>query len=299
MLQQITDTIQRPDWLDESIWPFAIRTYQHHGKPVHYLDEGEGPVVVLIHAGMWSFQWRDLIKNLRSDFRCVALDYPGAGLTPGDAPDVDLAAFVDLTVDWLDHLHIDDAVYLFHDLGGVVAVNTAARRIHSVRGLAAVNSFAWPPHTRMLRFMFRRMGGPLATWLLGTLRIVPRMTRGTFGVGRQYSRADRRGWYAPYRISRAAGRNFHRVMGSALRSPALFESADAALRHELAGTPLLTVFGEKNDPFGFARIWHSRFPHATAHVVDGGNHFPMCDAPDDLATWFRSWWTKRTHELGS
>ncbi|XXT24226.1 hypothetical protein WME94_22045 [Sorangium sp. So ce429] len=29
----------------------------------------------------WSFQWRDLIRGLRGSHRCVALDYPGFGLS--------------------------------------------------------------------------------------------------------------------------------------------------------------------------------------------------------------------------
>ena len=42
------------------------------------------------------------------------------------------------------------------------------------------------------------------------------------------------------------------------------------------------MFGEENDPFGFADRWHSIFPDATSWVVDGGNHFPMCDDPHGL-----------------
>ena len=57
----------------------------------------------------------------------------------------------------------------------------------------------------------------------------------------------------------------------------------------LAHVPVLTVFGERNDPFGFADRWRSLFPQAESRVVPGGNHFPMCDAPDEVAGWIRAW----------
>lgn len=140
--------IIRPDWLDDEVWPYEIRTYFHEDRTIHYLDEGDGPVLVLVHAGMWSFVWRELIARLRSDYRVLALDYPGAGLTHGSRDDVDLASFADITEGWLDHLGIDEAVFVVHDLGGVVGVNVAARRPERVVGLVAANSFAWPPHRR-------------------------------------------------------------------------------------------------------------------------------------------------------
>ena len=142
--------------------------------------------------------------------------------------------------------------------------------------------------------MLRVMGGPTATGLLGSLRVIPRMTRSKFGVGRHYDRTDKQAFFGPYRQRRAAGRNFHRVMGSIRHSGDLFEHAESALGNELAGTPALLVFGEKNDPFGFADIWRTHFPHAVSRVIDGGNHFPMCDDPDIVATWISDWHATRS-----
>jgi haloalkane dehalogenase len=46
---------------------------------------------------------------------------------------------------------------------------------------------------------------------------------------------------------------------------------------------MMTIFGARNDPFGFQQRWKEMFPHATEHAVDGGHHFPMCDDPDLFA----------------
>src|SRR4029450_46671 len=76
-----------PPWLDRSRdYPFASRSVDIEGSRVHYVDEGRGPALLLLHANPpWSFYFRNLIKRLRTTFRCVALDYPGYGLSRAGA----------------------------------------------------------------------------------------------------------------------------------------------------------------------------------------------------------------------
>ncbi len=55
--------------------------------PVHYVDEGQGPTLLLLHGNPgWSFQYRNVIHALRAQYRCVALDYPGFGLSASPLP---------------------------------------------------------------------------------------------------------------------------------------------------------------------------------------------------------------------
>lgn len=288
-----TGELDRPDWLSPEQWPFTIRRYEHSradGTPIslHYTDEGAGPVLVFVHAGMWSFVWRDAIAQLRSEFRCISLDFPGAGLSDGSAADIDLATYPTIVEGLLDHCGVNRATFVVHDLGGVVGVLAAAARAEEVTGLVVTNSFAWAPDRRTLKVMLRIMGSRTATLLLGSLRLVPRMTGTKMGVGRHYDEVDRRAFLGPYRRRRFA-RNFHRAMRSAVRSAAFFDDAGTALRTTLRDVPVLTVFGEKNDPFGFADRWRSMFPDATSWVVAGGNHFPMCDDPHGYVTHVRDW----------
>jgi haloalkane dehalogenase len=136
--------------------------------------------------------------------------------------------------------------------------------------------------------MLAVVGSRTATATLGTTRVVQRMTRSKMGVGRHFDRADRRAFFGPYR-RRSFARNFHRAMRSARRSVELFATAETALTCTTPGLPVLTVFGEKNDPFGFADRWRSMFPGAMSWTVRGGNHFPMCDDPDGYVSHLRNW----------
>src|SRR5918994_7197351 len=82
---RLETTLKRPGWLPETQWPFRIQAVSVDGCRLHLIDEGAGPVLLLVHAGMWSFVWRDLITDLARDFRCVAVDFPGSGLTQAPA----------------------------------------------------------------------------------------------------------------------------------------------------------------------------------------------------------------------
>lgn len=55
------------------------------GTQIHYVDEGEGIPIVLLHGNpTWSYLYRHIIKALKDDYRCIAFDYPGFGFS--DAP---------------------------------------------------------------------------------------------------------------------------------------------------------------------------------------------------------------------
>ena len=60
----------RPAWLPYREYPFESRFLQLEGDRVHYIDEGSGPVLLLVHAGpSWSFVFRGVVARLRVPVR--------------------------------------------------------------------------------------------------------------------------------------------------------------------------------------------------------------------------------------
>jgi haloalkane dehalogenase len=71
-----------PAWLDRRLYPFTSQWLELAGHRLHYLDEGQGPTLLLLHGNLtWSFLYRHLVQQLAPHFRCIALDYPGFGLS--------------------------------------------------------------------------------------------------------------------------------------------------------------------------------------------------------------------------
>src|SRR5271154_6418931 len=72
----------RPAWVDDQLFPFKSRFIELSDNVVHYIDEGRGPVLLMLHGNpTWSFVYRDVVAQLSGSFRCIALDYPGFGLS--------------------------------------------------------------------------------------------------------------------------------------------------------------------------------------------------------------------------
>ena len=69
------------DW--RCLYPFASHFLHLDGVGYHYLDEGAGDVLLMVHGNpTWSFYWRNLITALRDQHRVVVPDHVGCGLSP-------------------------------------------------------------------------------------------------------------------------------------------------------------------------------------------------------------------------
>src|SRR2546422_11511221 len=75
-------TAPPPPWIPRDLYPFESRFADAGGARVNSVDEGSGPPLLLLHGNpTWSFLYRRIITGLRDRYRCVALDYPGFGLS--------------------------------------------------------------------------------------------------------------------------------------------------------------------------------------------------------------------------
>jgi len=138
--------LPRPEWLPKSQWPFQTVGLDLDGSTIAITDVGQGPVLLFVHTGFWSFVWRDLILRLASDFRCVCFDAPGTGQSdrrPVRGITLERASRALTAV--IEALRLTDITLIFHDLGGPSGIAGAARMPERIRGLCAVNAFAWKP----------------------------------------------------------------------------------------------------------------------------------------------------------
>jgi pimeloyl-ACP methyl ester carboxylesterase len=279
---QTLPVIDRPGWLPEQAWPWPTHALEYGAGRVAVTDVGQGPPLLFVHVGSWSFVWRDVLMRLQNDFRCVALDAPGCGLSDrtGSAPTLTDAA--DAVTAVVDQLQLDDVTLVAHDLGGPAGFLAASRRADRFAALASVNCFAWRPTGPAFRGMLTLMGSAPARGLDATIGWLPRLTATSFGVGRHWSRSD----LAVFRsgIDPSARRAWHSYFRAARDADDLYAELDAGLRGPLADRPLLTIFGQFNDPLRFQRRWRRLYPDARQVKVPRGNHFPMCDDPQLVAS---------------
>lgn len=183
--------LDRPSWLSSSAWPWQPYLLSHHQGGIAVTDIGDGPAVLFVHVGSWSFVWRDVLLRLANDFRCVAIDAPGCGLSDRLSTPPTLAQAADAITSVIDALQLRDLTLVAHDLGGPAGFLAAARRGDRVAALAAVNCFAWRPTGPLFRGMLAAMGSAPVRELDAAINALARATSTRFGAGRHWSRADR------------------------------------------------------------------------------------------------------------
>jgi pimeloyl-ACP methyl ester carboxylesterase len=118
------------------------------GAHIHYLDEGTGPTLLLIHGlgGQLQNFTHSLLGKLRHDFRVVALDRPGSGYStrPADAS-ATISAQAQTISRFCQELKLEKPLIVGHSLGGAIALALALDHPEQVAGLALLAPAAYRP----------------------------------------------------------------------------------------------------------------------------------------------------------
>jgi haloalkane dehalogenase len=276
----------RPDWVDGALFPFQSRFVDIDGHVVHYVDEGNGPVLLLLHGNpVWSFVYRDVITRLRDRMRCVALDYPGFGLSsaadgygflPGEH-----AAVVER---FIQTLHLSDLTLVVNDWGGPIGLSVAGRHPQWFSRLLIGNTWAWPvngdPH---FEWFSRFFGGPVGRALIGRFNLFVNVFVPKGHTRRRLTAQEMAHYRAPFPTpdSRRPTSVFPRQISHAGAWLATVEQGLATLtRH-----PATLLWGDRD--VAFRRQELERFqrllPGAKTVPLAGAGHFVASDAPEEVA----------------
>jgi haloalkane dehalogenase len=158
----------RPTWLPKELYPFESRHLRVGEAVVHYVDEGSGPTLLLLHGNpTWSFIYREIIKGLRRDFRCVALDYPGFGLSvPPPGYGFTPAEHADVVQRFVQLLDLTAVTMMVQDWGGPIGFAVATREPNRFARFVIGNTWAWPKNDMRTQVFSRLLGGPLGGYLI-------------------------------------------------------------------------------------------------------------------------------------
>ena len=129
------------------LYPFESRWFETSCGRLHYVDEGSGRPILLLHGNpTWSFLYRNVIARLRDRFRCVAVDYLGFGLSERPSGFAYTPRqHVEVVSQLVRHLDLSGLVVAGHDWGGPIGLGVAALDPERVEGLVLGNTWFWPP----------------------------------------------------------------------------------------------------------------------------------------------------------
>lgn len=271
----------------EEEYPFNSHWARIDGQTLHYVDEGAGPVLLMVHGNpTWSFAWRRLVKSLSPDYRVIAVDHLGCGFS--DKPQgshYTLEQHVDRLTKLVTLLDVQQVTLFAHDWGGAIGMGTASHLADRFSRFVLMNTAAFRSTRIPLRIAVCRV-----PWL-GTLGMqgmnLFSLAALSMATEKGLSNSVRRGLVAPYNNwhNRIAVREFvhdiplrpsHRSYGELKR---IEDSLEQFQDH-----PMLLPWGMKDWCFSptFLDEFRQRFPNAERHPIAEAGHYIFEDAHDEL-----------------
>lgn len=287
----------------KDLYPFVGSYLYLDGLAYHYLDEGQGEPVLMLHGNpTWSFFYRNLITGLRDRCRAIVPDHVGCGRS--ERPDdrryeftlerrvQDLEALV-------DHLKLPRRLTLIvHDWGGMIGMAYAARHPERIARLVIMNTAAFhlPKTTRL----------PASLWLCRKTPLDDLLVRqtGLFGklvtrwcCRRPMDKLVREGYLAPYRSADRRLSQLRFVQDIPLqpgdRSYALVSQVEQSLA-AFRQTPTMILWGERDFVFDehFLQVWQEKLPSAEVHRFPEAGHLLLEDAGDQILPLIRKFFDR-------
>ncbi len=272
--------------VSEELYPFAPHWFERGGSAMHYIDEGAGVPVLMLHGNpTWSFLYRDIIRELRGEFRCIAPDYPGFGhsdhppgygYTPREHAEW-IAAFI-------DHLQLDRYILMVQDWGGPIGLSVAVEQEERVAGLVIMNTWAWAPPANG-RLFSMLVGGPLGRYAhrrhnFFAAKIVP--------SGIYYRKRKPPEVFKAYTdpFPTEESREGTAVFPREIRRSKDWLKGIGNRLGRLVDKPVELVWGMKDLAFGseaIVRRWQRYFPQAHLTRLEKASHYLQEDQPEAIA----------------
>ncbi|NKF50343.1 alpha/beta fold hydrolase [Shewanella sp. WXL01] len=278
----------------QDLMPFKQNYLDLNGNKMHYLNEGEGEPVVMVHGNpSWSFYYRNLVSALSENHRCIVPDHIGCGMSdkPDDANyDYTLKQRIDDLETLLDSLGVKDNITLVvHDWGGMIGTGFAARYPERIKRLVYLNTAAFHlPKSKPF---------PWALWICRDTLLGTALVRGFnafssiasyVGVKRKpMDKATRKAYVAPFNNWKNRISTLRFVQDIPLkpehRNYDLVTEIGDSLK-QFQQTPTLVCFGLRDFVFDahFYAEWQERMPYAEFHEFADCGHYILEDASEEV-----------------
>lgn len=274
------------------LYPFKSHYITISGLNYHFLDQGAGDPVVMLHGNpTWSFYFRNLIKALSSQFRTIVPDHIGCGLS--DKPDIDqydyrLKSRVDDLENLLNTLGINQNITLvLHDWGGMIGMAYALRHPERIHRFVIMNTAAFLlPEGKVLPLRLRLIRNIKPFGALAVLGFNIFACGALFMASYKGLEKDvKSGLVAPYNSwnNRIATLKFVQDIPVKKKDPSysLAKYVDDNL-HRLNHIPMLILWGEHDFVFDMDYLleWQRRYPDAQVKTFKDAGHYVLEDAAD-------------------
>jgi len=251
------------------------------GMNIHYRDEGQGPVILLIHGSNASLHtWEKWTDILAPNYRVISLDLPGHGLT-GPHPKneyawPEAARFID---DFVTALEIPKFTIAGNSMGGAIAWHYALQQPAKVSSLVLIDSRGIQPE-EPTPLILRAYGAPILSSLLTVFTPKWAVAENLSGVYGDPTKVSEEMISLYHDLTLREGNRDATVYR--MKHPSTYELTPKLSELTM---PTLIMWGEKDTWIHpkYALQFKRRIPHAQLITYSGVGHTPMEESPQKTA----------------
>ena len=279
--------------VSHELYPFDSHFETIGGHQYHYLDEGNGEPVLMLHGNpTWSFYYRELIKKLSSHFHCFVPDHIGCGYSdkPGDKLySYTLEQRVKDLESFLEKKNITKNIHLvLHDWGGIIGMTFAHRHPTSIKKIVLLNTAAFHlPKEKKLPIALWFFRTPPGGFLIRAFNAFSGIAS-IVGVKRiKLSRAVRKGLTAPYNSWKNRIATLRFIQDIPLEPhDSGYNIVTEVQEHldQFCNTPTLIAWGMKDKVFDehFLNTWIKSLPYSIVYRFEDSGHYILEDQQEAI-----------------
>lgn len=124
-------------------FPFQPHYVEVNGLRIHYIDEGQGEIILCLHGEpSWSFLYRKMIPILSRDHRVLAMDFVGFGRSDKftERSEYSFKMHRDTVVGFIDALGLQQITLVVQDWGGLLGLTVASEMPERFARLVIMNT---------------------------------------------------------------------------------------------------------------------------------------------------------------
>jgi pimeloyl-ACP methyl ester carboxylesterase len=286
--------------LEKSIYPFEHNYIHINDLRYHYIDEGTGNPVIMVHGNpSWSIYYRNLVNELKDTHRCIVPDHIGCGFS--DKPDDNEYKYtLESRINDLEKLvlklKIDKPITLVvHDWGGYIGMGFATRHPDKIARIVILNTgaFHFPEGKKIPPILKFARESSLGTFLIRGFNMFA-VSASFVGCKRKVMPAEiRKAYCSPYNSwkNRIATSRFVQDIPMVPEDPSYntFTELEQNL-NKLQDKKILICWGEKDFVFDkhYLNKWIKVFPNAEVKRYPDCGHYVLEDAGTEIIDYIKS-----------
>ena len=278
---------------DKKLYPFNSKWKNIDGNHVHYIDEGKGEIILFCHPPVASsFMYRNMIRVLSNNYRCIALDFPGFGLSQETHNYTQSIQSQSVIVGkFIEELQLTGILLLMQEVGGHAAFSAIMKSPEIMKGIIISDTIVFPcsDYSKIYKMLSLVNGGFFNYINTNFNFLIRAMTK--FGIRKRKLSKEERFTYKAMFSTKERRRNITHMLHELVVQEELLIQIQNELETTLNNIPALIIYGGK-DPLtemGVPQRTNKLLPNSELHWIEGEGHFPHEGQPERMSEIIHHW----------